>query len=124
VDLYPSYAWDRVPLPDSLYIGSGDLVGIALNRADGHHYAAVLAGNEEGFEEHYGTQPLERHRMRRWDQTVGIDFSLSRTLPNGYAFYAETTTDFGWSNLPATAPGDSQPWQWGLNFNVSHSLVW
>ncbi|MEO7424344.1 MAG: hypothetical protein ABI036_04105 [Fibrobacteria bacterium] len=124
VDLYPNYAWDRVPLPDSLSIGAEDLVGIALNRADGRHYAVVLADNEEGFEEHYGTKPLERHRMRRWEQRGGIDFSLSRTFPGGYAFIAETTTDFGWSNLPAMAPGNSQPWHWGLNFNVSHSLVW
>jgi hypothetical protein len=45
-------------------------------------------------------------------------------LPHGYTLALEASAQFGWSNLPDTLPIESQPWQWGLTFNLSRTWIW
>lgn len=124
LDLYPESAWDWVPMPDSLELSDADLVGLALNRADGRYYAAVLAEENGVLQESYGTVPLQQQKAKRLDQRAGLEFSLWRALPHGYNLGLDASVDFGWSNLPHTSPIESQPWQFGLSFNLSRSATW
>jgi len=59
---------------------SGDFQGLALNRADGKRYAAVMIRENGGFQEHYGASPLREHARYRIDQQAGADFSLRLRL--------------------------------------------
>jgi hypothetical protein len=124
LDFYPQYAWDWAPVSDSSVLYNGDLVGLAFNRADGRYYSAVLMEGVDGLQEYYGTVPLEHRTAKRLDQRAGLEFSLSRILPHGYTLALEASAQFGWSNLPDTFPIESQPWQWGLTFNLSRSWIW
>ena len=101
-----------------------DLVGLAYNRADGRHYAMVLEEENGVLQESYGTVPLQQRKAKRLDQRAGLEFSLSRALPHGYTLALDASADFGWSNLPDTSPIESQPWQFGLTFNLSRSASW
>jgi hypothetical protein len=121
IDLYPEYAWDEAPAPDSLDPFSGDFTGLALNRADGRQYAAVLVEEEGGVGEYYGSRPLEHRKARRFDQRAGLDFSLSRFF-RGQFLTLGASAGFGWSNLPRTAPSLSVPWQW--NVTCAWSRTW
>ncbi|MEO6098198.1 MAG: hypothetical protein ABIW76_22035 [Fibrobacteria bacterium] len=121
IDLYPEYAWDEAPGPVGLEPFSGDFNGLALNRADGRRYAVVLIDEQEGLGEYYGSSPLEHRKMRRLDQKAGLDFSLSRFF-GGQFLTLGTSAEFGWSNLPRTAPAFSTPWQW--NVNCAWSRTW
>jgi hypothetical protein len=124
LDLYPESAWDWVPTPDSLDLSNADMVGLALNRADGRYYSAVLAEENGVLQESYGSAPLQQLRANRLDQRAGLEFSFSRALPHGYTLALDASADFGWSNLPDTSPIESQPWQFGLTFNLSRSASW
>lgn len=124
VDLYPASGWDWVPMPASEDLDGADLVGLALNRADGKFYAVALGEGEDGsLQETYATSPLEQRRANRMDQRAGLEFSLGRSLPHGYALSMEASAGLGWSNLPHTSPIDSQPWHWGLTFHLSRSSI-
>lgn len=123
MDLYPEYAWDEAPGPDGLEPFSGDFRGLALNRADGRRYAVVLVegeGEGEALGEYYGARPLEHRKARRWDQKAGLDFNLSRYF-GGQFLTLGASAEFGWSNLPCTAPASSTPWQWNANFTWSRA---
>lgn len=124
LDLYPESAWDWVPMPDSLDPSNADLVGLAYNRADGRYYAAALVEENGVLRESYGTVPLQKRKAKRLDQRAGLEFSLWRALPHGYTLALDATADFGWSNLHGTSPIESQPWQFGLTFNLSRSSSW
>jgi hypothetical protein len=120
IDLYPEYAWDEAPGPDSLDPFSGDFNGLALNRADGQQYAVVMVEEEGGLGEYYGSRPLEHRKARRLDQKAGLDFSLSRFF-RGQALTLGASAEFEWSNLPRTAPSFSVPWQWNLSCTWSRA---
>lgn len=124
LDLYPESGWDWVPMPDSTDLSNADLVGLAYNRADGRHYAVALVEKDGVLQESYGTAPLQQRRAKRLDQRAGLEFSLWRALPHGYTLAMDASADFGWSNLPGTSPIESQPWQFGLSFNLSRSASW
>lgn len=124
VDLYPEYAWDHVPGPDSLEPFYGDFNGLALNRADGHLYAAVLVHEGGGVGEYYGSEPLEHRAQRRMDQRAGADFNLVRYLPDGNTLALGLAGELAWSNLPGSAPAESQPWQWGVTCSWNRSWGW
>ena len=124
LDLYPESGWDWVPMPDSTDLSNADLVGLAYNRADGRHYAFALVEENGVLQESYGTVPLQQRRAQRLDQRAGLEFSLWRALPHGYTLALDASADFGWSNLPGTSPIESQPWQFGLSFNLSRSTSW
>jgi hypothetical protein len=124
LDLYPESAWDWVPMPDSMDLSEAELVGLAYNRADGRYYSVAVAEENGVLQESYGTVPLQKRKAKRMDQRAGLEFSLWRALPHGYTFALETSAVFGWSNLSGTSPIDSQPWQFGLTFNLSRSASW
>jgi hypothetical protein len=121
LDLYPESVWDWVPMPDSLDPSRVDGAGLAFNRADGRFYAYALA--EEGglVRESFGSVPLQRRKARRLDQRAGLEFSLWRSLPQGYSLAMETSAELGWSNLPRTSPIESQPWRFALAFTLTRS---
>lgn len=121
LDIYPEYAWDRVTLPANLDPYSSDQVGLAFNRADGRYYTAALVEQDGGYREYYGTLPLERRKMRRVDNRVGLDFSLVRKLPRGYFLSVESGAELQWSNLPNTAPAAFNPWQWRLALDIGRN---
>jgi hypothetical protein len=121
LDIYPEYAWDRLSWPDGLDPGSWDMVGLALNRADGRYYADVMFEEDGAFREYFGTIPLERRKTRRIDHRAGLDLSLARQLPSGYSLSFESSAELEWSNLPASAPVDFRPWRFGLAIRMSHS---
>lgn len=124
LDLYPESAWDWAPMPDSQDLSTADLVGMAYNRADGRYYAAALTEESGVLQESYGSAPLQQRKANRLDQRAGLEFSISRALPHGYTLDMDASADFGWSNLPVTSPIESQPWQFGLTFNLSRSASW
>lgn len=124
LDLYPESSWDWVPVPDSMDLSNADRVGLAYNRADGRYYAAALAEKNGVWQEAYGSAPLQRRKARRLDQRAGLEFSLWRALPHGYSLALDASADFGWTNLTGASPIESQPWQFGLTFNLSRSSTW
>jgi hypothetical protein len=124
LDIYPDYVWDRVTWPDDLEPYSWDLLGLALNRADGRYYTAVVIEEEGVYHEYYGTTPLERRKTRRVDNRAGVNINLARQLPHGYFLGVASSVSLAWSNLPKTAPATLRPWQWGLTFSMSRSSLW
>jgi hypothetical protein len=124
LDLYPESSWDWVPMPDSTDLSNAEMVGLAYNRADGRYYSVALEEENGVLRESYGSVPLQKRKAKRLDQRAGLEFSLWRALPHGYTFSLETSAVFGWSNLSGTSPIDSQPWQFGLTFNLSRSASW
>jgi hypothetical protein len=120
MDLYPEFAWDQVPGPESLDPASGDFNGLVLNRADGRHYAAVLVDYGSGVGEFYGTVPLQRRKARRVDQRADLDVSLIRYF-RGQALSLGASARWAWSNLPRTSPVESWPWQWGVSLGWSRT---
>ena len=121
VDIYRESSWDWVPSPDSMDLSQADLVGLAFNRADGRYYAAALLEEAGDLREAYGARPLQRQKAKRLDQKAGLNLGLTRSLPHGYTLALDASAEFGWSNLSRTSPIGSQPWQWGLTFNLSRS---
>lgn len=121
VDYYRKSAWDWVPGADSLDLANADLAGLAFNRADGRYYAAALVEEDGGVREAYGNAPLQHRKANRLDQRAGLNLGCWRTLPHGYTLALEASGDFGWSNLSHSSPIGSQPWRWGLTFNLSRS---
>lgn len=122
LDVYPEYAWDRIPWPDSLDPDSGDLAGLALSRADGRYYPALMVEQDGNYQGYFGAAPLERVKTRRVDNRMGLDFKLGKDLPGGYSVSVESSAELRRTNLARTAPTAFRPWQWGLAFSVSRSL--
>jgi len=122
LDIYPEYVWDRIPWPDTLDPYSGDLAGLALSRADGRYYPALIVEQNGTYQEYVGTAPLEHVKTRRVENRMGLDFKIWKDLPQGYFLSVESSVDLRWTNLARTAPATYRPWQWGLAFNVSRSL--
>lgn len=124
LDIYPEYAWNRIPWPDSLDPYSGDLAGLALDRADGRYYAAVLSEQDGEDRTYYGSIPMESGRTRRVDNRASLDLGLGKELPHGYSLSVGYSAEFGWTNLPKTAPADFRPWQWSLGIEISRASIW
>jgi hypothetical protein len=75
--LYPdAYEWQAAALPEGFTEAGGDFRGLALNRADGRIYSAVLVRRNGGFQEFYGPTPMESVSRVRIDQQAGLDLSL------------------------------------------------
>lgn len=121
LDIHRESAWDWVPTPDSMDLSNADLLGLAFNRADRRYYAAALVEENGALRESYGAMPLQHRKARRVDQRVGLNMGIWRNLPHGYTLALESSAGLGWTNLSDSSPIGSQPWQWGLSFNVSRT---
>jgi hypothetical protein len=121
VDVYPESAWDQVTGPASIDPVYGDFNGLALNRADGRLYAAVMLEEDGGVREFYGTDPMERRETQRVDQTAGLDLSAARYF-GGQTISVGAYAERAWSNLSGTAPVVFRPWHWGVT--VGWTRTW
>jgi hypothetical protein len=68
--------------------------------------------------------PPEYGKTRRVDDRANLDFSLGKELPHGYFISMEYSAEFGWTNLPKTAPAVFRPWQWSLGLEISRASSW
>lgn len=124
LDLFPEYAWNRIPWPDSLDPDTGDLAGLAMDREDGRYYAAVLTEEDGESRFRYGSRPLETGKRRRVDNRASLGFSLGKELPRGYFLSADLSAEAGWTNLPDSAPADFLPWQWSIGLGIRRAAPW
>lgn len=117
--VYPqSYRWTEAAWPDGLSASAGDFRGLALNRADGKRYAAVLVQENGGFREYYGASPEKAMERTRIDQQLGADLSLRRKFGKWGGLSLEAQAKRNWSTLAGIAPIWIPDWDWGA------SLVW
>lgn len=123
LDIYAEYAQDRIPWPDTLDPYAGGLAGLALNRADGRYYPAILTEQDGKSRAYFGTAPLEQVKTRRVDNRTGLDFNLGKDLPGGFSLSLESSLELGWTNLARTSSSPFRPWQWGLGLSVSRASI-
>lgn len=122
---YPQpYAWQEVDDPPQFDKTSSDFHGLAMNRADGKLYSAVLAQQSGGFQEYYGSTPLREQNFHRLDQQLGINLSLRRPWPRLGIFSLEGITKRNWSNLEKRSPIWIPNWNFGVSLNWNRNWEW
>jgi len=110
---FPEKRRTEAALPQGFVEASGDFQGLALNRADGKRYAAVMIRENGGFQEHYGASPLREHARYRIDQQAGADFSLRLRLVKWGTFTLDGMAKRNWSTVAAIAPIWIPKWDLG-----------
>jgi hypothetical protein len=125
ITLFPQpYAWSRAPLPEGFADASGDFRGLALNRADGKRYAALLVRENGGFREGYGSAPLQNVERVRIDQQAGVDVSFRRRLARFGALALDGTVKRNWSTVSGIAPIWIPEWDFGAALKWSKGWKW
>ncbi|GEM_PF-3355424 len=123
---YPEvYSWQDAPVPGAFQeLATGDFHGLALNRADGKRYAAVILDKNGGFQEFYGPGPLVQRNRHRVDQQLGASLTLRHRLARWGTLSLEGTLKRNWSNLSEGAPLWIPDWDDGANLKWSRSWEW
>lgn len=118
------YAWSQAPLPAGFAGSAGGFRGLALNRADGRRYAALLIQQDGGFREVYGPSPVRRVERVRVDQQAGADLSLRRRLARWGTLILDGTVKRNWSTVSGIAPIWIPKWEMGAAMKWSKGWKW
>jgi hypothetical protein len=103
--LYPRpYAWSDAAPPEGAAEPSEGFRGLALNQADGKHYAAILVLESGGFRELYSESPMREEKRVRMDNQAGADLSLRRRMGAWGSLSLEAAARRNWSNLASISP--------------------
>lgn len=123
--VYPQgYRWTEAPTPPQFSQAAGDFRGLALNKADGEKYAAVLVRENGGFSEYYGPDPAEEKTIRRIDNQLGGEIGLRRRWGGWGALSLEANLKRNGSTLSGTAPVWIPAWNYGAALRWSRGWEW
>ncbi len=119
------YTWQEAetPPPFSNTAASG-FRGLALSRADGKLYSALLLQESGGFQEYYGATSLQEKSIYRLDQQWGTRISMRRHWGPLGTFALEGQFKKNESNIADRASYWIPKWEIGANLKWNRSWQW